>query len=405
MIKANVLLSVFIGLLVIGAPGKGLPTAQAPQRGSSGASQTGQGGSLQRGPAGSRVQLAILLDTSGSMDGLIDQARSRLWKIVNELARAKKNGRPPRLQVALYEYGQDAIPAAAGYLRRIVPLSEDLDRLSEELFRLKTNGGEEYCGRVIESAVRELEWSGDGGDLKMIIIAGNEPFTQGGTDYRESCREAIARGIAVNTVFCGDFQEGLRTGWKAGADLADGQYLAIDANNAPPPVSAPQDPEIARLSQELNRTYVAYGKDGGAGKLRQEKQDKNASAVSGEVLAQRAAAKAAPHYYNPSWDLVDAKKSGQVKLEELSESELPQELKGLSARERNEYVAAMQGRRDELQKKIAALNGEREKFVREKIKSGPEGPRRGGAAADTLDQAILRALRRQAAAKNLNFGK
>ena len=108
----------------------------------------------------SRVQMAILLDTSGSMDGLIDQAKSRLWKIVNELATARKNGLAPRLQVALYEYGQDGIPAAQAYMRRIVPLSDDLDRISEELFKLRTNGGQEYCGQVIQSAVRGLEWSG-----------------------------------------------------------------------------------------------------------------------------------------------------------------------------------------------------------------------------------------------------
>jgi len=352
--------------------------------------------SPQRGSSG-RVQLAILLDTSGSMDGLIDQARSRIWKIVSELATARKNGQAPRLQVALYEYGQDTIPAAAGYLRRIMPLSEDLDRISEELFRLKTNGGQEYCGQVIQSAVKDLEWSGRGDDLKMIVIAGNEPFTQGGTDYRGSCREAIARGIIVNTIFCGDYQEGLGSDWKAGADLADGQYLAIDANNAPPPVVAPQDTEIARLSQELNRTYVAYGKDGAGGLARQREQDKNAASVSGEVLAQRAAAKAAPQYNNSAWDLVDAKKSGQVKLEELSEAELPQEMKGMSAKERGEYVAAMQGKRDELQKKIAKLNNEREKFAREKMK--------GHSGADTLDEAILRALRSQAAAKNFKFEK
>ena len=350
-----------------------------------------------RGLLGPHVQMAILLDTSGSMDGLIDQARSRLWKIVNELATARKNGRSARLQVALYEYGQSTIPAAQGYLRRIVPLSEDLDRISEELFKLKTNGGDEYCGQVIASAVRELEWSGGSGDLKMIVIAGNEPFTQGTADYRASCREAIARGIIVNTIFCGDYQEGLRTDWKAGADLADGQYVAIDANNVPPPVAAPQDPEIARLSQELNKTYVAYGTHGAGGLERQREQDKNAAAVSGEVLAQRAAAKAAPQYTNSTWDLVDAKKSGQVKLEELSDSELPQEMKGMSAKERNEYVAAMQERRDELQKKIARLSGEREKFVREKTKSG--------AAADTLDEAIRRALRKQGSAKSFAFDK
>jgi hypothetical protein len=389
MRKASVLLAVFMGLLAAGSPGKDVPAA-ASQR------QEPRLSAAIR-PSGSRIQLAILLDTSGSMDGLIDQARSRLWKIVNKLATAKKNGKAPRLQVALYEYGQDSIPAASGYLRCIVPLGDDLDRISEELFKLKTNGGEEYCGRVIASAVRGLAWSGDGGDLKMIFIAGNEPFTQGGTDFRSSCREAIGRGIIVNTIFCGAYQEGLRTDWKAGADLADGQYLAIDADNAPPPVSAPQDAAIARLSRELNGTYVAYGRDGGAGKLRQEAQDKNAATVSGEVLAQRAAAKAAPQYSNPSWDLVDAKKSGQVKLEELSESELPQEMKGMSAKEREEYVTAMQGKRDGLQKKIAKLNREREEFVREKAKNG--------AAAGTLDEAILRALRNQAAEKNFRFEK
>ena len=171
----------------------------------------------------------------------------------------------------------------AGYLRRIVPLSDDLDRISEELFRLKTNGGQEYCGQVIQSAVRGLEWSGGNGDLKMIVIAGNEPFTQGGIDYRDSCREAIGRGIIVNTIFCGNYQEGLQSGWKAGADLADGQYLAIDADQTPPPIAAPQDEEIARLSREMNRTYVAYGKDGAGGKARQKEQDLNAAAVSGEV--------------------------------------------------------------------------------------------------------------------------
>lgn len=352
-----------------------------------------------------RVQMAILLDTSGSMDGLIDQARSRLWKIVGELARAKKNGKAPRLQVALYEYGQSSIPAAEGYLRRVVPLSEDLDRVSEELFRLRTNGGDEYCGQVIGAAVRELEWSGGGGDLKMIFIAGNEPFTQGATDYRASCREAIGRGIVVNTIFCGNHQEGISGGWKAGADLADGQYLAIDADNAPPPVAAPQDQEIARLSQELNRTYVAFGQGGAAGLARQSEQDRNAASVSGEVLAQRAAAKAAPQYSNSSWDLVDAQKAGTIKLEDLSEAELPQEMKGMSAEERNKYVAAMQARREGLQKKIAELSRGREKYVREQIKSGPEGPRQGGSAAGTLDEAMLRALRSQASAKSFQFDK
>jgi hypothetical protein len=383
MKKQSVLLLILAVLLSVGLQGKPLPppAGQSPQRSSS----------------GPRIQLAILLDTSGSMDGLIDQARSRIWKIVNELAAARKNGKAPRLQVALYEYGQNGIPAASGYLRRIVPLSEDLDRVSEELFRLQTNGGDEYCGRVIRSAVRELEWSGSHDDLKLIVIAGNEPFTQGTTDYRDSCREAIARGIVVNTVFCGSYQEGLQSAWKAGADLADGQYVAIDADHTPPPVSAPQDDEIARLGRELNGTYVAFGREGGNGKKRQEAQDTNAAAVSREIAVQRVAAKAAPQYNNSAWDLVDACKAGTVKLEELREGELPAEMKGMSAGERLGYVDAMRMQRETLQKKIAALHAARERFVRENMKKQ--------AGAGTLDEAILGALRRQAAAKNFAFAE
>ena len=102
-------------------------------------------------------------------------------------------------------------------------------------------------------------------------------------------------------------------------------------NQTPPLIQAPQDKEIARLSQELNQTYLAYGKDGASGKARQKEQDMNAATLSSEVAVQRAAAKAAPQYSNPAWDLVDAKKAGQVKLEEMSEAELPQEMKGMSA--------------------------------------------------------------------------
>jgi hypothetical protein len=350
-----------------------------------------------RAVAQPQIQLAILLDTSGSMDGLIGQAKSRLWKIVNELATAKKDGMTPQLQVALYEYGQDTIAAAAGYLRRIVPLTNDLDRISEELFKLRTNGGQEYCGQVIQKAVNDLQWNNQKDSLKLIFIAGNEPFTQGLIDYKSSCREAIARGIIINTIFCGNYQEGLQTEWKAGADLADGQYLAIDANQVLPVIQAPQDKEIARLSQELNQTYLGYGKDGSGGKARQKEQDLNAATMSSEVMAQRAAAKASPQYSNSAWDLVDAKKAGQVRLEEMTEADLPLEMKGMSMKERNEYVAALQGKRETLQKKIASLHSERECYVEEKLKNQ--------ATASTLDAAIIRALRSQAAGKNFSFDK
>ncbi len=94
----------------------------------------------------SNIQVALILDTSGSMDGLIEQAKTKLWKIVNELATARKNGQLPNVQIALYHYGNDNISREAHYVKKLVPLSTDLDKISDELFKLTTNGGSEYCG-------------------------------------------------------------------------------------------------------------------------------------------------------------------------------------------------------------------------------------------------------------------
>src|SRR3954453_3739269 len=88
------------------------------------------------------IQLALLLDTSNSMDGLIDQARSQLWTVVNHLAKCKKDGQSPRLEVALSEYGNDNLSQKSGWVRQVLPFTEALDSVSEKLFALRTNGGE-----------------------------------------------------------------------------------------------------------------------------------------------------------------------------------------------------------------------------------------------------------------------
>ena len=204
------------------------------------------------------VQIALLLDTSNSMDGLIAQAKTQLWNVVNEFVKAKKNGRTPVIQVALVEYGKLTLSANEGYVRMILPLTDDLDKVSEELFALRTNGGEEYCGWVIREAVNKLEWSKTGDVYKAIFIAGNEPFTQGPVDFHASCRSAIERGIVVNTIFCGPNATGGTTGWRDGAVLADGSYMSIDQNQKVVEIPTPHDAEIARLGVDLNKT--PYGK-------------------------------------------------------------------------------------------------------------------------------------------------
>ena len=343
----------------------------------------------------SSIQLALLLDTSNSMDGLIDQAKSQLWKIVNELATSKKDGQPVDLYVALYEYGKDAIPAQEGHLRNIVPFTQDLDKISDELFKLKTNGGEEFCGKVVLSAVNNLQWNKSNDELKIIFIAGNEPFTQGDVDYKKACKKAIKNGIVVNTIFCGNYDEGIQTMWKDGADLADGKYMNIDQNAEIVHIDAPQDDEIVKLGQELNKTYIAFGIGGKEKKYLQAEQDANSMSLSPEVMVQRSVTKSGSQYRNSSWDLVDAKKDGTIKVEELKDEELPDEMKNMSVQERKTYLDKMEKERDQIQKKINKLNDERSKYVAQKMLENKN--------ENTLDAVMIKTIREQAKQKNYKF--
>ncbi len=350
---------------------------------------------LRAGTDGPRIQLAILLDTSSSMDGLIDQAKSQLWKIVNEMAQARRDGKAPRLEVSLYEYGKSSIPSGEGYLRMVVPFTTDLDRLSEELFALSTNGGDEYCGWVIKAATKGLAWSGEPADLKVIFIAGNEPFSQGEVDFRTAVRAAAAKNIIVNTIYCGDYDEGVRTNWRDGALLAQGRYMHINHNERIAYIAAPQDAEISQLGNELNLTYIPYGMRGGEKKERQAMQDKNAAAMSEESVIQRSVAKASGLYSNAGWDLVDAVKDGRVKADSLKKDDLPSEMQKMSPGERKAYIDTKTKKRAELQARISRLNQERRVYIENETKKQ--------AGKNTLDTAIIKTVREQAGGKNFRF--
>ncbi|MDY6969378.1 MAG: vWA domain-containing protein [Spirochaetota bacterium] len=341
------------------------------------------------------IQMAILLDTSGSMEGLIDQAKSQLWKIVNELALAKKNGKSPKLEVALYEYGKQSIPASEGYLRMIEPLSTDLDKISEELFKLTTYGGNEYCGMVIKAATNGLRWSRSNKVLKVVFIAGNEPFTQGQVDYKKTCKDAISKGIIVNTIFCGNHLEGIRTKWKDGADLADGKYTSIDHNQKIAYIKAPQDEEIVKLGNELNNTYIAYGRKGEKKKVRQSRQDGLAASMSKESIVQRSVAKASKQYVNTGWDLADAVENESINLDEIKDNDLPKEMRGMNKKEKEEYIKMKVEKRKDLQKRINKLNKERRQYIAEEMKKRSK--------KNTLDLAIIKTVREQALNKNYKF--
>jgi hypothetical protein len=347
------------------------------------------------------IQIAILLDNSGSMNGLIQQAKTQIWQIVNEFIAAKQDGKTPRVQVGLYEYGIKDSQDNGSYVRQLSPLTEDLDSLSEKLFAISTkdSGGSEYCGWVIKDAVEGFKWDKSSKTYKAIFIAGNEEFTQGKVDYKSSCKAAIEQGIIVNTIHCGDEAEGIRGKWKDAAAMSDGRFLIINHNAVAVNIPAPQDKEIAELNGRLNDTYIGYGAMGGAGKARQIAQDGNAASApaASTVVAKRVAAKASANYDNSTWDIVDRAKKKDFDIAKIKESELPEELKKLKPEERLAFIEKKKTEREELQKKLKDLAEARDKYVSEKSKAE--------AGESTLGKAVSTAVREQAAKKGVTFEK
>ena len=342
----------------------------------------------------SKVQIALLLDTSNSMDGLIHQAKATLWNLVNEFSHVRcRESRSPALEIALYEYGNDGLNAREGFIRQVLPFSTDLDEISQRLFSLTTNGGEEYCGQVIQTALRQLTWSRQAGDLKFIFIAGNEPFNQGQVPYEAVLDNTAEKDLIVNTIFCGDYQLGQRTLWADGARRGHGEYTAIDHNRAIVHRTTPYDEIIIRLNHDLNKTYIGYGRRGAEKKERQAAQDANAMELEAPVMVERAVSKSSAYYNNSSWDLVDAYSDRTLDLSELDQEALPKELQGLSESALKKHLAERGQRRQQIQEEIRGLNARREAYLSQE--AGAEGP--------DLQRALLEAVKKQASQKDFRW--
>jgi TolB-like protein len=325
--------------------------------------------------------------------------RTQLWKIVNELASSERGGDNPVIQVALYEYGNSRISSGENYITQVLPFTADLDMVSEKLFSLTTSGGQEYCGAVIMDAVKALRWDGHTDVYKVIFIAGNEPFTQGPVDFRGAVKEAVGKDIFVNTIFCGNKQQGIATKWKDGADGGNGEYMNIDQGAKVVAVRAPQDARIRELGANLNRTFVFYGSAGRAAEEKQDAQDRQAMRFEAAgAPTQRSLFKAKAQYsQSVSGDLVNDVSRGKVKIEDIKKENLPAELQKMHENEIKEYVEKKAKERQEIQEKIERLNEERKNYIareREKMTTGRAG---------TLDEAVLNAVRAQAVKKKFVF--
>jgi hypothetical protein len=345
---------------------------------------------------GQTIMLALLLDTSNSMDGLIDQAKSQLWKIVNEVAAAKSgDGSQPNIKIALYEYGNDGLSSFEGYIRQVSGLTEDLDVISEKLFSLRTNGGNEFCGQVISTSLNQLAWSASNADLKMIFIAGNEPFTQGNVSYDLASGAAKEKGVVVNTIYCGDANDGMTWDWKRGAELTGGTFMSIEQNSRTVYVPTPQDDQIAALNDKLNATYVYYGVSGEYKKEQQVVQDKNAASYGMANVAERSFCKSSSAYKNSSWDLVDAAKDNEKVIAETRTDDLPTIMRTMSIAQRKAYIKQKSEERTKIQVEIQSLNEKRREYI---FKNTPQSVK-----DKMLDASMMKAIKKQGSAKNLKW--
>jgi hypothetical protein len=337
------------------------------------------------------IDIVICLDVSGSMDGLIDSAKAKLWDIVNDLGKVRPT---PNLRVALYSYGHTTYDPRAGWVRKEVDLTSDLDIVYQKLNGLTINGGEEYVARVTRDAIRDQKWSTNKKSLKLIFVCGNEPASQDPM-VRLADVAAMAKkaGIIINCIFCGPANDPDAADWKEYAKMCQGRFTNIDMDrNVKASIAAPQDKELAELSTKLNSTYVVYGgRKGEQGQQNQAQQDLNATRAAPGTASTRAVSKVSPLYRNDGWDLVDRMRNDKdFDIKKVPVEELCDEMKKMSPEEREKHVKDMAARREALQKDIATLALKREAYIQEQLKKNPSP------SDKAFDEAIRAALKDQA---------
>ena len=338
-----------------------------------------------------RVEVVFCLDTTGSMGGLIEGAKQKIWSISNKIVQGEPT---PDLYIGLVgyrDYGDQ-------YVTRVHALDDDLDRVYENLMAFRADGGgdtPEHVNRALHDAVSEISWSRDGETLKLIFLVGDCPphmDYDDGFHYKEICREAVVSDIIVNTIQCGDHPE-TSTFWRNIARLGEGEYAAIAQEGGMSFIETPYDGELARMNMLLEETVVPYG-SAEKRKSYEDRRDK-VYAMEPSMAAERASYKSTGADMG-SYDLVDALEEGSVELEKLKDRELPSVMRGMSLKEKERYLQEVQNRREALIKQIAELSLKRSSYISNKLmETTGEG--------DSFDEVVQRFIEEQASDKGIYY--
>jgi uncharacterized protein YegL len=346
-----------------------------------------------------KIDVVFVLDTTGSMAGLIHAAKEKIWSIATTMASAQP---APEIRMGLVAYRD----RGDAYMTRVVDLSTDIDSMYAKLMDLQAEGGgdgPESVNEALAQAVGAQSWSQDNSTYKVIFLVGDAPphmDYQDDVKYPQTLALAAKKGIVVNTIQCGGESE-TRVRWQQIASLSQGTYFNVDQAGSAVAIATPFDADLAKLSMALDATRLYYGtaeeRERAQGKV--DATDKLHALASPASQARRATFNAsASGEANMAGvgDLVADIASGRVDLAKVEVAQLPEPMQALPPEKRQEIVAANAEKRANLQSEIKKLAAERDSYVAGKVAEA-------GGAKDSLDYKILSAVREQAKEKGLTY--
>jgi len=346
------------------------------------------------------VDVVFALDTTGSMGGLIQAAKEKIWSIASTMAAAQPT---PQIRMGLVAYrdrGDD-------YVTRTVDLTADLDSVYATLMQLEAGGGgdgPESVNEALDVAVNRMSWTQEPKAYKVVFLVGDAPphmDYQNDVKYPLTLAKAKAKGVRVNTIQCGALPDTARE-WRQIAQLGDGRTFQVDQAGGALAIATPYDTQLATLAEALDASRLYYGSEAErkAAADRSAQAGRAKAAASPAALARRAtfnASEAGKDNLLGKQELVDAVTSGRLDLKTLAPEALPAPLQAMSAEEREEAVKQTAAKRDAIKAQIQTLADERARYLKDKV----EGE--GGAAA-SLDHQLYEAVREQAGAAGLSYG-
>jgi Mg-chelatase subunit ChlD len=345
-----------------------------------------------------KVDVVFVLDTTGSMSGLIQTAKDKIWSIASSMASAQPT---PEIRIGLVAYRD----MGDQYVTRVVDLSEDLDSVYATLMDFEAGGGgdtPESVNKALYDAVFSMSWSQTSQAYQAIFLVGDAPphMNYQEMKYPEIALAAGEKGIVINTIQCGQIPSAFEP-WRQIASLANGRFFQVEQAGGAVAFTTPYDEQIANLSAKLDDTRLYYGN-------REEKARMQQKVAATEKLNTEAsiASRARRGSFNVSSagkanlighnELVDAVSSGAVKLEELDQDALPEELKPMAPAAQLERIAELSNERQDLKQQIRELSESRSALLSKKVKDA-------GGARDSLDKKLFDVVKEQGSAAGLEY--